>query len=94
MIFSIEPGYYKENHFGIRLENLYQTILHPQNKNFFKFIPLTYFPFSISNINKTLLTNQEIEWLNIYHESTKNKLLPLIKSNHLKDFLTNLSKNL
>jgi Xaa-Pro aminopeptidase len=94
MIFSIEPGYYKENHFGIRLENLYQASLNPLNPNFFKFIPLTYFPFSISNIQKSLLSQKEINWINNYHKETKEKLIPLIKSSHLKDFLIEITKTL
>ena len=66
MVTSIEPGYYKENAFGIRIENLYYV---KQNKNqkFLNFEVLTLAPIDLKLINKYLLSEDEISWLNHYH---------------------------
>ena len=66
MITSIEPGYYKENAFGIRIENLYM-IKPSKNPKFLHFEVLTLAPIDKNLINKSLLTADEINWLNRYH---------------------------
>ena len=67
MITSIEPGYYKENAFGIRIENLYAVKAH-KNPKFLIFENLTLVPIDKHLINKHLLTADEINWLNHYHK--------------------------
>lgn len=66
MVTSIEPGYYKENAFGIRIENLYY-IKQTKNPKFLNFEVLTLAPIDKRLINKYLLTPEEINWLNKYH---------------------------
>ncbi len=66
MITSIEPGYYKENAFGIRIENLYM-VKPCKNPKFLHFEVLTLAPIDKNLINKNLLTADEINWLNRYH---------------------------
>ena len=66
MITSIEPGYYKENAFGIRIENLYMVKAN-KNPKFLHFEVLTLAPIDKNLINKNLLTTEEINWLNRYH---------------------------
>lgn len=66
MITSIEPGYYKENAFGIRIENLYY-VKSAQNPKFLNFEVLTLVPIDKKLINKYLLSADEINWLNRYH---------------------------
>lgn len=70
MITSIEPGYYKENAYGIRIENLALTIT-SDNPDFetpmLKFEPLTLVPIDKRLINRYLLNKREINWLNNYH---------------------------
>lgn len=66
MITSIEPGYYKENAFGIRIENLYM-VKPSKNPKFLHFEVLTLAPIDKNLINKNLLTSDEINWLNRYH---------------------------
>jgi len=56
MITSNEPGFYKKNHFGIRIENL---IYVKKIKNKLKFIDLTLAPIDKSLIEKKLLTLTE-----------------------------------
>lgn len=66
MITSIEPGYYKENAFGIRIENLYY-VKKSKNPKYLNFEVLTLAPLDKKLINKYLLTTEEINWLNRYH---------------------------
>ena len=65
MITSNEPGFYKKNYFGIRIENL---IYVKKIKNKLKFVDLTLAPIDKSLIDEGLLTNSEKSWLNTYHE--------------------------
>ena len=64
MITSNEPGYYKKNHFGIRIENLVYV---KKDKNKLKFEDLTLVPIDKTLIEKKLLTTFEKNWLNDYH---------------------------
>ncbi|MCM1323634.1 MAG: aminopeptidase P family protein [Acetobacter sp.] len=66
MITSIEPGYYKENAFGIRIENLYY-VKPTKNPKFLQFEVLTLAPLDKQLINKYLLSTEELKWLNHYH---------------------------
>ncbi len=59
MVFTIEPGLYKENDFGIRLEN---TVYFDKKSN--KKISLSKFPYEENLINKNMLTKKELKWLN------------------------------
>ena len=65
MITSNEPGYYKKNHFGIRIENLVYV---KKVKNELKFKDLTLVPIDKTLIEKKLLTSFEKNWLNNYHQ--------------------------
>ena len=67
MIISNEPGYYKEGHFGIRIENLIYI-----KKN--KFEELTLAPIDKNLIKKNMLNKKEIDWLNKYHAKVKQNL--------------------
>jgi len=67
MIISNEPGYYKEGHFGIRIENLIYI-----KKN--KFEELTLAPIEKNLIKKKMLSKKEINWLNNYHFKVKKSL--------------------
>jgi len=71
MITSNEPGFYKKNHFGIRIENL---IYVKKIKNKLQFEDLTLAPIDKSLIEKKLLTTREILWLNRYHQKVFKNL--------------------
>ena len=64
MILSNEPGYYKKNHFGIRIENL---IYAKQLKNKLSFENLTLAPIEKDLINYQLLNDIEKDYLFKYH---------------------------
>ena len=65
MITSNEPGFYKKNLFGIRIENL---IYVKKIKNKLKFVNLTLVPIDKSLVEKNHLTFSEKNWLNMYHK--------------------------
>ncbi|GFT79726.1 xaa-Pro aminopeptidase 1 [Trichonephila clavipes] len=72
MILSIEPGYYEDGKFGIRLENLglvkeIKTTHNFHDTGFLTFEPLTLVPFQAKFIDPSLLNDNEIKWLNEYH---------------------------
>jgi len=64
MILSNEPGFYKKNHFGIRIENL---VYAKQTKNNLYFKNLTLAPIEKDLINYTLLDKKEEDYLFKYH---------------------------
>ena len=66
MITSNEPGYYKKNEFGIRIENL--VYVKKENKKL-KFKDLTLAPIDKDLVNKKLLNEKEKRWLNSYHQN-------------------------
>ena len=74
MVISDEPGFYKENAFGIRLENLLvvQSCTQPGLQHMLCFSPLTLVPFDKRILNKELLNESEINWLNDYHQNVRN----------------------
>lgn len=69
MILSDEPGYYRPDHYGIRLENL--LLVQPAkldgSESFLAFDTLTLAPFDRRLIDPALLERAEREWLNAYH---------------------------
>lgn len=76
MIQSNEPGFYKEGDFGIRLENLIVVVPHKETScgKFMKFETLTLFPFEASLIDKDLLSTDEQQWINEYHQQVFENL--------------------
>lgn len=80
MIVSNEPGYYKTNEYGIRIESLVIVVEKgiPSNgeRNLLGFETLTQVPIDINLVDITLLTPQERDWLNGYHATVRKTLLP------------------
>ena len=87
MIVSNEPGYYKTNKFGIRIENL---VYIKKIKNKLKFENLTLAPIDKDLINFKLLNTKERKYLNNYHKKVYLKLNPFLNKNEknwLKSFI-------
>lgn len=81
MIISNEPGYYKDNHYGIRIENLElvsEKIIKGSNTDFLCFENLTRVPLETKLIDKSKLTDFEIDWVNNYHKKVYEDLSKLI----------------
>lgn len=80
MVLSNEPGYYKEDAYGIRTENL---VLVVESKvgggKFLEFETLTLTPIDLRLIDETLLTDAERGWLNAYHKRVWKEIGPAVK---------------
>ncbi len=81
MIISNEPGFYKKNHFGIRIENLIYVKKFKQ-KLFFK--NLTLAPIDKDLINYDLLNKDEKNYLFKYHLEVYSKLSKYLDYNEKK----------
>jgi Xaa-Pro aminopeptidase len=88
MILSNEPGYYKEGHYGIRLENLILVTPIEEVKGgdiaMHGFETLTLAPFDRRLVKPELLTSDELEWLNAYHARVLSEVGPLVDGETLK----------
>ncbi|WP_284735535.1 aminopeptidase P family protein [Dongia deserti] len=78
MIISNEPGYYKDGEYGIRIENLVTVIEDKQHPGMLCFETLTLAPIDLNAIDRSLLTADEVAWLNAYHERVRQTIKPLV----------------
>ena len=81
MILSNEPGFYKKNKFGIRIENL--VYIKKVNKKLL-FQNLTLAPIEKELINFKKLKKKEKDYLFNYHLNVYSKLSPFLKKNERK----------
>lgn len=85
-VVSIEPGYYEDGSFGVRLENLAivkeaKTNCSFGDKPYLGFEHATMVPFCRNLLDATLLTELEKNWLNAYHAEVYAKTKDLVKGN-------------
>lgn len=78
MLTSNEPGIYRANKHGIRIENLVIAKAYQKTEygEFLNFETVTLCPIETSLIEYPLMTKEEVQWLNSYHEKVWNKLSP------------------
>jgi Xaa-Pro aminopeptidase len=78
MITSIEPGIYRPGEWGIRIENLVLNVEAGKTAfgEFLRFETLTLCPIDTRCIDRSLMTAEDIAWLNGYHETVRARLLP------------------
>ncbi|MCE3230947.1 MAG: X-Pro aminopeptidase [Alphaproteobacteria bacterium] len=80
MIISNEPGYYKPNAYGIRIESLVMVVEKGIPKGgerpLLGFETLTQAPIDTTLVDVAMLTPQELAWLNAYHAQVRETLLP------------------
>lgn len=82
MLTSNEPGLYRENVHGIRCENLVLTVPATTTEfgNFLRFETMTLFPFDTTLFDTTIMTDDEIDWVNNYHTLVRTRLTPMLNS--------------
>lgn len=82
MILSNEPGYYREGHFGIRIENLLivsdSHVPDGGERPMMGFETVTLAPIDLRMIDPSLLTGEQIGWLNAYHARVYEALYPML----------------
>jgi Xaa-Pro aminopeptidase len=80
MVMSNEPGIYRKDKHGIRIENLLLCVAHTENEfgKFLKFETLSLYPIDLQLVDVNLLDAKEITWLNQYHERVLRQLSPYL----------------
>lgn len=84
MVTSNEPGYYKQGHYGIRIENL--ILAQDSGEDFLEFETLTLYPFEQQLMSMELLTMQEINTINAYHHEVFKRVNPFLKDDLIKEW--------
>ena len=78
MTVTDEPGIYCAGEFGVRIENL--LLVQPYKDtdfgHFLQFETLTLCPIDMTPVDRSLLTTEEVQWLNSYHQMVYNRLAP------------------
>lgn len=96
MTVSNEPGIYVAGEFGVRLENV--LVAQPaQNTPFGRFLhfeTLTLCPFDTAPIVVEMLEPSERAWLNAYHATVREALLPLLTEEADKNWLVQATEML
>ena len=89
-IISDEPGIYRTGKWGIRTENLITVIPAKQTKatttedEWLSFETLTLCFYDTSLIEMSLMTEEEIDWLNAYHVRVYKEVAPLLNADEAK----------
>jgi len=81
MIVSNEPGYYKTDAYGIRIENLVavrEATIEGADRRYLEFETLTLAPIDLACIEPGLLTDAERQWLNDYHRRVHQTVAPQV----------------
>ena len=81
MVTSNEPGIYRHGRWGVRIENLVlnvpATLKEPSEfGEFLQFETLTLSPIDTRVIERSLLRDDEVKWLNAYHAEVRRRVGP------------------
>ncbi|EMD1177750.1 aminopeptidase P family protein [Vibrio harveyi] len=88
MVITNEPGVYREGEYGVRIENIMKVVEVEQNEfgTFYGFETITLAPIATSMLDVTLLSQDEVDWLNHYHTQVYKALSPSLDA-HDKTWL-------
>lgn len=100
MFQSDEPGYYEDRNFGIRLETVVMAVPANTEKTFndvqyVAFEPVTFVPYWKSLIDLDIMTSEEIDWLNKYHQDCLEKVGKMLRDqgkDDVYDWLKEITK--
>lgn len=95
MLTSNEPGVYKGGRHGIRIENLLLVVASQTTEfgQFLQFETVTLCPIDTTPVLWSLLTEEEINWLNTYHQTVYEKLSPYLNEEE-KNWLRQKTKKI
>ena len=85
-ICSDEPGIYRANEYGIRIENLIAVRecnnlgSHATGETFYEFETLTLCYYDTNMIDMTRMTPEEIAWINAYHKWVYAETAPMLSA--------------
>ncbi|XP_062613276.1 xaa-Pro aminopeptidase 1-like isoform X2 [Saccostrea cucullata] len=85
--FSDEPGYYEDEKFGIRLENIFMvkevdTKYKFPNTTFLGFETVTMVPYEPNLIKYDMLSQSQVDWINDYHKKVLELIGPELRVNN------------
>lgn len=94
MTITNEPGLYIPGKYGIRIENTLLTIPFCETEfgRFIGFEPLTLCPIDTAPILMERMTPEEIIWLNDYHKTVCDRILPSLENKDDREWLINATK--
>ncbi|MCL2006497.1 MAG: aminopeptidase P family protein [Treponema sp.] len=80
MTITNEPGVYKEGKWGVRTENTILVVKEFTNTDgtFMRFDTISFCPIDLKAVDKSLLSDCEVKWLNDYHAETYKVLSPFM----------------
>ncbi len=92
-----EPGYYQDGAFGIRIENL--VVVRPRatefsfmDKQYLGFETITLVPLDRRLINRAMLNEQEVRWIDDYHAECRKLVAPRVRGEALEWLMRNTEK--
>uniref|UniRef100_A0A8V0YRT3 X-prolyl aminopeptidase 2 n=1 Tax=Gallus gallus TaxID=9031 RepID=A0A8V0YRT3_CHICK len=90
MFTSIEPGYYRDGEFGIRIEDVVLVVeaqtKHPTGeKPFLTFEVVSLVPYDRNLIDVSLLSQEHIQYLNAYYETIRARVGPELQRQQLEE---------
>lgn len=93
MVFSNEPGIYRSGQYGIRTENMMVCVEKETTEfgRFLTFETLTLCPIDTTLVVPDMLSDEEKNWLNRYHQKVREQLSVLLNA-ELRDFLEKLTE--
>uniref|UniRef100_A0A3Q4N6I9 X-prolyl aminopeptidase (aminopeptidase P) 2, membrane-bound n=1 Tax=Neolamprologus brichardi TaxID=32507 RepID=A0A3Q4N6I9_NEOBR len=86
-MFTSIPGYYKENDFGIRIEDV-AVVVPVQTKygnNYLTFDTVSLVPYDRKLIDMSLLSSEQLHWLNKYYETIRSLVGPELDNQGLRE---------
>ena len=95
MLLSNEPGIYRAGKHGVRIENLIAVEFKGESEfgRFLGFKSFTLCPYEVEAINVQLLSKEEIDWINNYHEKVFEILSPYLNKEEV-NWLQNATKKI
>ncbi|NXR11888.1 XPP2 aminopeptidase, partial [Semnornis frantzii] len=85
MFTSIEPGYYRDGEFGIRIEDIALVVEAQTKKPFLTFEVVSLVPYDRNLIDISLLSLEQIQYLNAYYETIQARVGPELLQQQLDE---------
>ncbi|KAK2838792.1 hypothetical protein Q7C36_013606 [Tachysurus vachellii] len=95
MFTSIEPGYYKVNEFGIRIEDVAVTVPAKTmyGNNYLTFDTVSLVPYDRKLIDTSILSPEQLQWLDTYYLTIRNAMGPELMRQGLTDVYNWMMQN-
>ncbi|XP_072127379.1 xaa-Pro aminopeptidase 2 isoform X1 [Mobula birostris] len=98
MFTSIEPGYYEDNEFGIRIEDIVMVVKADTKYTFggepyLTFEHVSFVPYERKLIDLSIMNENQIEWLNKYYDKIWKTVSPELKAQNLTEEYNWLQKH-